>query len=106
MSQNQNRTANTEAEIPLSMFENDDKMSYDEYQSQIRPALVEVAEQQPAQNEDCDCESGSEFLEDMPTNETYSISEGNEGNDDQAIKFLTETGMLTKLDGRIHFDLN
>lgn len=107
MSQKQNRIDVLEPEIPLSMFENDNKVSYSQYQNEIRSEIAGNANTNDEQNENCDCENGSEFMADMPTNESYSISEENErGNDDQAIKFLTETGMLTKLDGRVHFDLN
>lgn len=106
MSQNQIRRNAEEQEIPLSMFENEEKVSYLEYQSDVRPVSIEIPESNNQDNEDCEWECDSEFMADMPTNESYSNSEGNENNDDQAIKFLTETGMLTKLDTRLHFDLN
>jgi hypothetical protein len=46
-------------------------------------------------------------MADMPTNESYTLSDEQEiRDDDNAIKFLTETGMLMRLDCNIHFDLN
>lgn len=46
-------------------------------------------------------------MADMPTNESYTISDDQDyREDDNAIKFLTETGMLKKFDGREFFDLN
>lgn len=110
MSQNQTRNGllpRAEEEVPLTMFSNDEKYSYIEYQREIRPPIELLLLNTNAQNEDCDCECQSEFMADMPTNESYTISDEEEQREaDNAIKFLTETGMLTKIDEREHFDLN
>jgi hypothetical protein len=46
-------------------------------------------------------------MADMPTNESYTLSDEEEiREDDNAIKFLTETGMLTRLDCNVHFGLD
>lgn len=111
MSQNQTRNGVSlpvEVEIPLSMFSNDEKISYVEYQRDIRPPIERLQENNNEQNEDCECECESEFMADMPTNESYTLSDDLEQKeDDNAIKFLTETGMLARFDNHEqHFDLN
>lgn len=109
MSQNQIRTGITpiqEPEVPLSMFGNDEKISLREYRNELRPP-IELLNLNNDQVEDCECENESEFMADMPTNESYTLSDNQEQKeDDNAIKFLTETGMLRKFDWNIHFDLN
>jgi hypothetical protein len=46
-------------------------------------------------------------MADMPTNESYTLSDEQEQReDDNAIKFLTETGMLARFDNQVLFDLN
>lgn len=96
-----------EYEVPLNMFENDDKVSYREYQNDLRPPIELLRLNSNQENEDCECECESEFMADMPTNESYTISDDQEHrDDDKAIKFLTETGILRKFDAREYFDLN
>jgi len=104
MSQNKgsnNLTSIVEYEVPLSMFENDNKVSYREYQNDLRPPIELLRLNSNQENEDCECENESEFMADMPTNESYTLSDDQENKeDDHAIKFLTETGMLRKFDAR------
>lgn len=88
------------------MFENDDKVSYRDFQRELRPP-IELLNLNNNQVEDCECECESEFMADMPTNESYTLSDNLEQKeDDNAIKFLTETGMLRRFDCNVHFDLN
>ena len=110
MSQNQTSNIDTpsvEEEIPLNMFSHDEKINFDEYEREIRPPIVDLLLNQNNQNEDCECDDESEFMADMPTNESYTISDdGEQKASDNAIKFLTETGMLTKVENKDYFDLN
>ena len=111
MSQNQTSNVDTtkvEEEVPLNMFSHDEKISYADYEREIRPPIVDLLLNQNNQNEDCEREEDeSEFMADMPTNESYTISDdGEQKASDNAIKFLTETGMLTKVENKDYFDLN
>jgi hypothetical protein len=107
MSQKQASTTALEQEVPLAMFSSSDKISYLEYQRDIRPPIERLREANNQQNEDCECECESEFMADMPTNESYTLSDEHEQHeDDNAIKFLTETGMLARFDNQVLFDLN
>lgn len=97
-----------EQERPLLMFYDDDKFTFTEYRreidAQIRLVVNPAAEQQA---EDCECDCESEFMADMPTNESYTISDNiDEKEDDNAEKFLTEMGLLNKIEDAEHFDLN
>jgi hypothetical protein len=54
MSQNQAGTISQEHEVPLAMFSHDDKISYWEYQREVRPPIELLIRQNNDQIEDCD----------------------------------------------------
>jgi hypothetical protein len=95
-----------EQEKPLLMFMDDEKLSYNEYRREIETP-DEVPDPSNSQVEDCECECESEFMANMPTNESYSVSEeGEERENAVAEKFLIEMGILHKVDEDEHFNLN
>lgn len=96
-----------EEEVPLFMFANEEKISYAEYHREPRPPIYDLLLNENNQNEDWEWENESGFMADMPTKESYTVSDDWEENEqDNAIKFLTETGMLTKVENKDYFDLN
>lgn len=45
-----------EREVPLGMFESDDKISYTEYFRDVRPPIELLRLSNNQQNEDCECD--------------------------------------------------
>lgn len=107
-------------EKPLNMFIDDEKLSYNEYRREItlRDTVLDGDQGQidspfdfliptNQQVEDCECECESELMANMPTNESFTVTEeGEEREDANAEKFLIELGLLQKVDDEEHFDLS
>lgn len=99
-----------ETERPFKMFVDDDKISYKDYIFEASPSFDSLENNNNVSNqqvEECECEWNSEFMADMPTNDSYSISDDEEGRENyNAEKYLIEIGMLVKADDAVYFDLN
>lgn len=95
-----------EEEWPLIMLIDDEKVSYQDYLRELQTPALNV-NQNNRQIEDWDCECESEFMADMPTNESFTIEDEMEEREyDNAENFLQEMGLLYKIDDEEQFDLN
>ena len=101
------------------MFIDDDKISYGDYIFEVSPSFdsldghnnqgledMSLIKSNNEQVEDWEWEWNSEFMADMPTNDSYSISDDEDRENDNAEKYLREIGMLIKADDAVYFDLN